>query len=58
MKIIIWMAVLFTLVTYKNISAKGDSAKVYSAVLKFDPSRNPAEDLKMLWLKLKDRTGE
>ena len=46
MKIIIWMAMLFSLVTFKNISAKGDSVKIYSAVLKFDPSRNPAEDLK------------
>ena len=31
--------------TCKNINAQ-DSLKIYSAVLKFDPSRNPEEDVK------------
>ena len=46
MKIMIWMVILFSLVALKDIRAKGDSLKIYSAVLKFDPSRNAAEDLK------------
>ena len=46
MKITILMVMLFSLVALKDISAKGDSLKIYSAILKFDPSRNPAEDLR------------